>query len=150
MPSSKDLSQLTQKLQLQWEESMRQWWTQSMENPTFLQAMGENIAAMAQAEQEVEETAEEQLRRLHLPSRKDLARLSSSHALLEEQIFKQNDRIQELEEQLKNLEQELIQTRIETTNSQIEALEKIQRFQTQLDHLTSRLEQKNPFHGFSR
>jgi len=125
----------------QWEKTMSSWWDQVLDSPSFLGAMGENLSSFAKARQQYEETVDDQLRRMHLPTHGDLTRVARIATLLEKRLLEIEDRVLELQDtvegRLASMEKEALQARIKATEAHLEMRDK-------LDALSERLALLDP------
>jgi hypothetical protein len=115
-----DFSKLSADLYRHWERAMGGWWDQVLESPSFLGAMSENLAAQSHARASYERSVDEQLERMHLPTRKDLVRVTRIATLLEERLLAQEDLLLELKDQLAAAERAALTARIDAAEARLE------------------------------
>jgi hypothetical protein len=115
-----DFSKLSADLYRNWERAMAGWWDQVLESPSFLGAMGQNLAAQAQARAVYERSVDEQMERMHLPTRKDLVRVARIATLLEERLLAQEDLLLQLKDQLTAAERAALTARIDAAEARLE------------------------------
>jgi chromosome segregation ATPase len=142
-----DFQQFTDDMYKMWEQSMATWWDQVLDSPEFLGASGKGLSAMANARRQYEANVDEQLTKMHLPTRGDLTRLARIATLLEERVLKMEDTVLEVkdllverEARIQSLEKEVLQARIEATEARVELRETLAALKDQL----SALEPKKP------
>ncbi len=121
-----DLSKFTEEMYEQWEKGVTTWWDQLLESKEFLGASGQQLAGMAQARAVYEQQVDEQLTRMHLPTRSDLTRLARIATLLEKRLLEMEDTVLEVrdglarhEEAVARAEKEAIQARIEAAEARV-------------------------------
>lgn len=139
-----DFQQFTDEMYSMWEKSMTTWWDQVLDSPEFLGASGKGLSAMAGARRQYEAGVDEQLTRMHLPTRGDLTRLARIATLLEERVLKMEDTVLEVKDLLEardtriaSLEKEVLQARIEATEARVELRETLSSLQGQLTALAA-------------
>lgn len=115
-----DFSKLSADLYRNWERAMAGWWDQVLESPSFLGAMGQNLAAQSQARAVYERSVDEQMERMHLPTRKDLVRVTRIATLLEERLLAQEDLLLQLKDQLAAAERAALTARIDAAEARLE------------------------------
>lgn len=142
-----DFQQFTDDMYKMWEQSMTTWWDQVLDSPEFLGASGKGLSAMANARRQYEANVDEQLTKMHLPTRGDLTRLARIATLLEERVLKMEDTVLEVkdllvarEARIQSLEKEVLQARIEATEARVELRETLAALKDQL----AALEPKKP------
>lgn len=125
-----DFQQFSDDMVKMWEQSMTTWWDQVLDSPEFLGASGKGLSAMAGARRTYEGQVDEQLTRMHLPTRGDLTRLARIATLLEERVLKMEDTVLEVrdllearEARIDSLEKQVLQARIEATEARVELRE---------------------------
>lgn len=125
-----DFQQFSDDMYKMWEQSMTTWWDQVLDSKEFLGASGKGLSAMAGARRQYEGQVDEQLSRMHLPTRGDLTRLARIATLLEERVLKMEDTVLEVKDLLEaresrigSLEKEVLQARIEATEARVELRE---------------------------
>jgi hypothetical protein len=125
-----DFKQFSDDMYKMWEQSMTTWWDQVLDSPEFLGASGKGLSAMAGARRQYEGQVDEQLSRMHLPTRGDLTRLARIATLLEERVLKMEDTVLEVkdllearESRIDSLEKQVLQARIEATEARVELRE---------------------------
>lgn len=134
-----DFQQFTDDMYKMWEQSMTTWWDQVLDSPEFLGASGKGLSAMANARRQYEAGVDEQLTKMHLPTRGDLTRLARIATLLEERVLKMEDTVLEVkdllverEARIQSLEKEVLQARIEATEARVELRETLAALKDQL------------------
>lgn len=139
VPDLEAFSKMSAELYKQWEESVSGWWDQVVESPAFLDGASKSMGSMAGLRAQYEQQMDENLSRMHLPSKGDVTRLARIANLLERRLLDLEDRVLELKDSLAErdaraarMEAELIQARIEAAEARIEQ-------RTQLETLTARL-----------
>jgi hypothetical protein len=95
-----DFQQFADQAYAQWEQAMTGWWDQVLDSKEFLGASGKGLSGMAQMRQQYESQMDEQLTRLHMPTRGDLTRLARIATLLEERLLQVEDTMLETRDQL--------------------------------------------------
>ncbi len=119
-PDATDFNKLSSDLYRHWEKAMAGWWDQVLESPSFLGSMSNNLAATAQARATYEKSVDEQMERLHLPTRKDVVRVARIATLLEERLLAQEDLLLQLKDQLADAERAALQARIDAAEARVE------------------------------
>lgn len=135
-PESTPFTAATNELYKQWEQAMTAWWDQVLESPSFLHQMGRGLEQSARLRGAYETGVDEQLERLHLPSRSDLTRVARIAALLEERLLQVEDRLLEIQDRLARSEAEAVRARIDAAESRLElraALERIEAMAARLE-----------------
>ncbi len=118
-----ELDKLSADLYRQWEKAMGGWWDTVLESPAFLGAMGQNLSAQTQARATWETTVDENLERMHLPTRKDLIRVARIASLLEDRLLAQEDMLLAMTDKLAAVERDAVQARIEAAEARLELRE---------------------------
>lgn len=116
----------------QWEQSVTKWWDTVLEDPKFVQGMGDNLAGRAQVRTTWEDGVDRTMEQMHLPSKRDLVRLARIASLLEDRLVATEDALAETHERLARLEKETLRGRIESA-------EALLAMQERLDALTAEL-----------
>ena len=135
MNQTPDLSKLSGEMYRQWEKSMSQWWDQVLESPAFLNSMGGNLAAQAQARSGYEKAVDQSLEQLHLPSRNDLVRLTRIATVLEDRILGLEDRLLEMSDRADGLEREVLKARVEAAEARVEMRDRLAALESRLREL---------------
>jgi hypothetical protein len=136
-PEDTHVSRLSQDLYDQWERSMTAWWDQALASPGFLGTLGRGLAAQSGARGAYERKVDAQMERMHLPTRKDLVRVTRIATLLEEKVLAQEDRLVELQDELAAARREVVQARIEAVQARIEVRDTLAALQHDLAALRS-------------
>lgn len=118
-----------------WERSMTQWWDQVLDSNTVLKAMGESLSAQTKARAGYEQSVDDTLTRMHLPTRSDVIRLAKIASMLEERLLSQEDVLLEVRDQLTEMEKVAIQARIEAAETRLEMRERLSELQARIDAL---------------
>ena len=139
-----DFKGLSDDLYQQWERSMAQWWDQVLESPGLLDATNKSVSGMAKARANYEEKVDEQLVKLHLPTRADLTRLARIAGLLEKRLLEIEDAVLDIKDGLATrdaamarIERETIQARIEAAETRLELRAKLNALHARLDGAAS-------------
>ena len=139
-----DFKRFTDQAYSQWEQAMTGWWDQILDSPDFLGASGKGLAAMALARKDYEAQVDQQLTRMHLPTRTDLTRLARIATLLEDRLLQMEDTVLELKDLLQDrqqamqrMEKEVVQARVEAAEARIELREHLAALQQRLATLES-------------
>lgn len=127
-----DMSQLSSDLYRQWERAMGSWWEQVVDSPAFLGALGGQAGRMAQSRGAYEDAVDQGMERVHLPSRKDIIRLTRVATLLEERLLSQEDLLLALKDRIDGLERELLAARVEAAEARLELRESLAALPDQL------------------
>ncbi len=131
-----DLSDMAQAFQQQWEQALTGWWDQVLESPAFLDAMGQGLSAGARARQQYEQAVDDNLTRMHLPTRADLTRVARIASLLEDRLLKVEDLLLELKDELSErvvaAEEEAVKARIEAAETKLELRERLASIEAKL------------------
>ena len=135
-----DVKGLSEDLYQQWEKSMTAWWDQVLESPSFLDATNKNVAGMARMRARYEEQVDEQLMKLHLPTRGDMTRLARIATLLEKRLLEMEDTILELRDGMATRDAAIARLEKETIQARIEAAEARLELRAKLDELAARFE----------
>ena len=138
-PSPADFQRFADQAYAQWEQTMTSWWDQVLDSKDFLGASGQGLAAHARMRGHYEAQVDEQLGRLHLPTRSDVTRLARISTLLEERLLQMEDTVLEVRDQLAardqalgRLEREVVQARVEAVEARVELRERLAEMQAQL------------------
>ncbi len=139
-----DFKRFTDQAYSQWEQAMTGWWDQILDSPDFLGASGKGLSAMARARKDYEAQVDQQLTRMHLPTRTDLTRLARIATLLEDRLLQMEDTVLELKDLLQDrqqamqrMEKEVVQARVEAAEARIELREHLAALQQRLATLES-------------
>ena len=139
MPDLEAFSKMSAELYRQWEESVSGWWDQVVESPAFLDGASKSMGGLAGLRAQYEQQMDDNLSRMHLPSRGDITRLARIANLLErrlldleDRLLQMNDALAERDARSARIEAELIQARIEAAEARIEQ-------RTRLEALEARL-----------
>lgn len=135
MTPNPDLSKLSGELYRQWEKSMAQWWDQVLESPAFLNSMGGNLSAQAQARSGYEKAVDQTLEQLHLPSRTDVVRLTRIATALEDRLLGLEDRLLEMGDRAEHLEREVLKARVDAAEARVEMRERLAALEARLAEL---------------
>jgi hypothetical protein len=135
-----DFKGLSEDLYQQWEKSMTAWWDQVLESPSFLDATNKNVSGMARMRARYEEQVDEQLMKLHLPTRGDMTRLARIATLLEKRLLEMEDTILELRDGMASRDAAIARLEKETIQARIEAAEARLELRARLDELAVRLD----------
>jgi hypothetical protein len=103
-----------------WERAMGTWWDEVLASPAVLSTMGRGLSAQSTARQQYERAVEEQLARLHLPTRGDLVRMTRIATLLEEKLLQQEDTLLALREELAEARRDALAARVESAEARVE------------------------------
>ena len=131
-PEDPRVGRLSQDLYEQWERAMTSWWDQALASPGFLGTLGRGLAAQSGARGAYERKVDAQMERMHLPTRKDLVRVTRIATLLEEKVLAQEDRLVELQDDLAAARREVVQARIEAAEARIELRDTLAALQQEL------------------
>jgi hypothetical protein len=123
---------MSQQLYTQWEKGMTSWWDQVLDNPAFLATMGENAASQSKAKGAYAEAVENNLSRMHLPTRGDLVRVARIATLLEERVLSVEDHLLKISGTLARIEKEAITARIDAAETRIEMRERLATIEARL------------------
>jgi uncharacterized coiled-coil protein SlyX len=118
-----DLNQFSEEMYKQWEKGVTAWWDQLLDSKEFLGASGRQLAGMAQARAVYEKNVDEQLSRMHLPTRGDMTRLARIATLLEKRLLEMEDTVLEIRDGLARHEQAVARAEKEALQARIEAAE---------------------------
>ena len=139
VPDLEAFSKMSAELYRQWEDSVSGWWDQVVESPAFLDGASKSMGGLASLRSQYEQQMDENLSRMHLPSKGDITRLARIANLLERRLLDLEDRVLEVRDgftqrdaRAARIEAELVQARIEAAEARIE-------HRTQLETLTARL-----------
>lgn len=135
-----DFKGMSEELYQQWEKSMTAWWDQVLESPSFLDATNKNVSGMARMRARYEEQVDEQLMKLHLPTRGDITRLARIATLLEKRLLEMEDTILDLRDGMAARDAAIARLEKETIQARIEAAEARLELRARLDELAARLE----------
>ncbi len=132
-----DYSNMAQAFQQQWETALSGWWDQVLESPAFLDATGQGLEHGARARKQYEESVDDSLTKLHLPTRADLTRVARIASLLEDRLLKVEDLLLELRddlgERLTRAEEEAVRARIEAAETRLELRERFAALEARLE-----------------
>ncbi len=142
MPDFEAFSKMSADLYRQWEQSVSQWWDQVVESPAFLDGAGKSMAGLSQMRAKYESQVDDNLARMHLPSRGDITRLARIANLLERRLLDVEDNLLAMKDELARrderaarIEAELVQARIEAVEARIEQRQRLDALQARLDAL---------------
>ena len=116
-----------------WEKSMTQWWDQVLDSNTVLKAMGESLSAQTRARTGYEQSVDDTLTRMHLPTRSDVIRLAKIASMLEDRLLAQEDVLLEVRDLLTAMEKIAIQARIEAAETRLEMRDRLAELQARID-----------------
>jgi hypothetical protein len=135
-----DFKGLSDDLYQQWERSMATWWDQVLESPALLDATNKSVSGMAHARARYEAQVDEQLLKLHLPTRADITRLGRIAGLLEKRLLEIEDVVLDIKDSLANRDAALARVERETIQARIEAAETRLELRARLDALQAQLQ----------
>lgn len=133
MATTDRFTRLTGDLYRSWEKSMTQWWDQVLDNPAFLNQLGENLTAQSAARAHYEDHVDQTMATMHLPSRKDVVRLARIATLLEDRILAMEDRMLELSDRLERMERDALQARVDAAEALVAVSDKLDSIDGKLD-----------------
>lgn len=139
-PPFADFSAWTGQVVDQWEKGMTSWWDQVLESPAFLNQMGQSATAQARARRAYEDSVDETLKKLHLPTRDDVVRMTRIATLLEEKLLQVEDRLLEVQDELTATQKEVVKARIEAAEARLEQKADVAALSEQLTALRAQLE----------
>lgn len=143
-PADMDFSKLSQQFYDQWEKGMTAWWDQVLESPAFLSALGDNLTQSSRARGAYAKAVDENLTRMHLPTRGDLVRVARIATMLEEKVLSVEDRLLEIQDQLGRIERESVTARIDAAETRIELRERLAELEARLAHLDAPSDASTP------
>lgn len=127
-----DMKRFADQAYTQWEQGMTAWWDQILDSADFLGASGRGLSTYATTRKQYESSVDEQMARMHLPSRGDVTRLARIATLLEDRLLQMEDSVLELKDlvarrdaTIATLEKEVIQARVEAAEARIELREQL-------------------------
>ncbi|MCA9490953.1 MAG: hypothetical protein KC621_13585 [Myxococcales bacterium] len=132
-----DLSKLTGEWYRQWESSVSKWWDTVLEDPTFVKGMGDNLAQNARARSRWEESVDQSMEAMHLPTKKDIVRVARIASLLEDRVVAVEDRVLALGDQLDRIEKETLRARVDSAEALLALGDRLAAIEAKLDALTS-------------
>lgn len=142
-----DFGRFADQMHEQWEKSMGAWWDQVLESQPFLDAVNKGMSSQVRARGQYESAMDEQLKKLHMPTRGDLVHVARIATLLEEKLLQVEDTLLTLKDTtvaqvslLERIEREALQARIEAAEARIELREKLGALQARIDALDSAAE----------
>lgn len=121
----------------QWEQSVTKWWDTVLEDPAFIQGMGENLAGRAQVRSTIEDGVDRTMEQMHLPSKRDLVRLARIASLLEDRLVAAEDQLADTRERLARLEKEALEARIATAETLLAMQERTAALAAEVARLSS-------------
>ncbi len=141
-----DLTKLSSDMYRQWESAVGDWWDKVLESPTFLGAMGDQVAAQSKLRKGYEEKVDESMTAMHLPSRKDMVRLARIATLLEDKLLSLedrllavDDRLVALDTRLDQMERESLRARVDAAEARLAAADRLTSLEDKIDALTAAL-----------
>jgi hypothetical protein len=135
MPETPDFTKMSQQIYDQWEQGMTAWWDQVLESPAFLSALGDTVANQSRARGQYAKAVDENLKRMHLPTRGDLVRVARIATLLEEKVLTVEDHLLSIQDTLGRIEKEAITARIDAAETRIELRERLNALEERLEAL---------------
>ncbi|RME26021.1 MAG: hypothetical protein D6798_07565 [Deltaproteobacteria bacterium] len=135
-----DFARLSQDLYAQWESAVTAWWDTVLDSPDVLRASGDALGRLARARKQYEQAVDDNLTRLHLPTRSDLVRLTRIATLLEHRLVRFEDQLLEMQDKLAALEREALQARVDAAEARLEHREEMAALQARLDALQERID----------
>jgi hypothetical protein len=140
MATPPELDALPDELYKRWEQTVGAWWDQVLSSPAALGAAGQGLAGLSQARGRYEQQVDDQLARLHLPTRGDLTRVARICTLLEKRLHETEDHLLQLrdalserDQRLDRMEKELLQARVDAAEARVELREALAALQQKLD-----------------
>ena len=133
MSETPDFMKMSQQIYDQWEKGMSAWWDQVLENPAFLSALGENVANQSRMRGAYAKAVDENLSKMHLPTRGDLVRVARIATLLEEKVLQVEDHLLNIQDTLSRIEKEAITARIDAAETRIELRERLAQLEARLE-----------------
>jgi hypothetical protein len=119
----------------EWEKSVASWWTTVLDDPAFVRGMGDALAGRGQAVAAMQENVDKAMEAWHLPSKRDLLRLSRVASLLEDRLVALEDQVGELGARLDRIEKDALKARIESAETRVMLEEKLGVIAAKLDRL---------------
>ncbi len=138
--SGVDFARLSQDLYNQWESAVTSWWDTVLDSPDVLGASGDALRSAARARKQYEQSVDQGLDRMHLPTKTDLVRLTRIATLLEERLLQLEDRLLGMQDKLVALERETVQARVDAAQARLEQRDGVSALQEQLATLQARLD----------
>ena len=135
MPETPDFTKMSQQIYDQWEQGMTAWWDQVLESPAFLSALGDTVANQSRARGQYAQAVDENLKRMHLPTRGDLVRVARIATLLEEKVLTVEDHLLSIQDTLGRIEKEAITARIDAAETRIELRDRLNALEARLEAL---------------
>lgn len=139
LPDLEAFSKMSSDLYKQWESSVSGWWDQLVESPGFLDQASQSMAQMSRMREQYEQSTDEALARMHLPSKGDVTRLARIATLLEKRVLDVDDRVLELTDALAERDARIARLEAEVVQARIEAAEARLELRTTLEALQERL-----------
>lgn len=127
-----DPSVLGQQMWSQWESAMGAWWDKVLDSPDVMGALGGQLGQMAKGRKAYETAVDQNLGRMHLPTRGDLVRVLRVASLLEDRLLQNEDRLLELGDRLLRAEREALEARIEAAEARVELRERLAAMEARL------------------
>ena len=130
--ASFDPATMGQQMWSQWESAMGTWWDKVLDSPDVMGALGGQLGQMAKGRKAYETAVDENLGRMHLPTRGDLVRVLRVASLLEDRLLQNEDRLLELGDRLLRAERETLEARIEAAEARVELRERLTAMEARL------------------
>jgi hypothetical protein len=127
-----DPSAMGQQMWSQWESAMGTWWDKVLDSPDVMGALGGQLGQMAKGRKAYETAVDENLGKMHLPTRGDLVRVLRVASLLEDRLLQNEDRLLELGDRLVRAEREALEARIEAAEARVELRERLAAMEARL------------------
>lgn len=132
-----DFADMGKAFQEQWETALSGWWDQVLESPAFLDAMGQSLKTGATTRARYEQSVDDGLTKLHLPTRADLTRVARIASLLEDRLLKVEDLLLEVKDDLAvrlvAAEEEALKARIDAAETRLELRERLTALEARLE-----------------
>lgn len=142
-----DLSKLSGDMYRQWEKSMTGWWDQVLAHPAFLQGTAKNLEANSAARKQWEDSVDQTMNQLHLPSRQDVVRLARIAGLLEDRLLGLEDKLLAQDDALARVEKETLRARVDAAEALIAVQDKLTAIEERLDRIAAAIAADRPARG---
>src|SRR5690348_13647921 len=103
----------------EWERSVATWWNTVLDDPAFVRGMGDAAAGRGRAVAMAQESVDKTMEAWHLPSKRDLVRLSRIASMLEDRLVELEDQVADVIGALERIEKEALKARIHAAEARV-------------------------------
>jgi hypothetical protein len=121
----------------EWERSVAAWWDTVLDDPAFVRGMGDAMTGRGRAVAAMQDNVDRTMEAFHLPSKRDLVRLSKIASMLEDRLVALEDQVADLKGSLERIEKEALKARIHAAETRVALDDRLAGIEAKLDRLLS-------------